>query len=48
VTAKMSVTMHRVTYLNKKIYQSKINGNKKGQEEIKDGWLNTETWKRIA
>jgi site-specific DNA-adenine methylase len=37
-----------LTYLNNKIYQSKINSNKKGQEEIKDGWLNTEIWKRMA
>jgi hypothetical protein len=42
----MSVTMDTVTYLNNKINQSKINSNGKGQEEIKDGWLNTEICKK--
>jgi hypothetical protein len=48
MTSEMSGTMQGVTYLNNKKYQSKINSNEKGQEEIKDGWLNTETRTRTA
>jgi hypothetical protein len=33
-------------YLNNKINQSKINSNGKCQEEIKDGWFNTEIHKK--
>jgi hypothetical protein len=38
--------MDKFTYLNNKINQSKINSNGKGQEEIKDGWFNTEICKK--
>ena len=38
--------LDKQAYLNNKIDQSKINSNGKRQEEIKDGWFNTETHKK--
>jgi hypothetical protein len=37
--------MDKITYLNNKINQSKVCSNSKCQEEIKDGWFNTEICK---
>lgn len=38
--------LDKQAYLNNKINQSKINSNGKRQEEIKDGWFNTEIHKK--
>jgi hypothetical protein len=38
--------LDKQAYLYNKINQSKINSNGKRQEEIKDGWFNTEIHKK--